>query len=102
MVAKVPAVRKTLDLFDDVYGPLLGQLETLASERSSDLDYYAFYQDSESKLSSDFDPRLQQITRAALADRSVREAAAFVHQVEGERTTLAKLPAEVVSGPFGQ
>ena len=95
-------VRKTLDLFDDVYGPLLGQLEGLAAERTTDLDYFGFYQASESKLTTDFDPRLQQITRAALSDRSVREAAAFVHQVEGEQALLSKLPADVLAGPFGQ
>ena len=95
-------VRKTLDLFDDVYAPLLGQLEALAGERTSDLDFFGFYQAAESKLSSDFDPRLQQITRAALSDRSVREAAAFVLQVDSERAALSKLPAEVLSGPFGQ
>ena len=95
-------VRKTLDLGDDVYAPLLGQLEALAGERTSDLDFFGFYQAAESKLSSDFDPRLQQITRAALSDRSVREAAAFVRQVESERAALSKLPAEVLSGPFGQ
>lgn len=37
-------VRKTLDLFDDVYGPLLGQLEALAAERTTDLDYFGFYE----------------------------------------------------------
>ena len=95
-------VRKTLDLFDDVYAPLLGQLEALAGERTSDLDFFGFYQAAESKLSSDFDPRLQQIKRAALSDRSVREAAAFVLQVDSERAALSKLPAEVLSGPFGQ
>ena len=95
-------VRKTLDLFDDVYAPLLQQLEALATERTSDLDYFSFYEASESTLTTDFDPRLQQITRAALSDRSVREAAAFVRQVESERATLSKLPAEVVAGPFGQ
>jgi len=95
-------VRKTLDLFDDVYGPLLGQLESLAKERTSDLDYFGFYEASESSLTTDFDPRLQQITRAALSDRSVREAAAFVRQVESERVSLSKLPADVVAGPFGQ
>ena len=95
-------VRKTLDLFDDVYAPLLQQLEALATERTSDLDYFGFYEASESKLATDFDPRLQQITRAALSDRSVREAEAFVRQVESERAALSKLPAEVVAGPFGQ
>ncbi|NQW62254.1 MAG: hypothetical protein HQ461_05435 [Deltaproteobacteria bacterium] len=95
-------VRKTLDLFDDVYAPLLQQLEALATERTSDLDYFAFYEASESQLAADFDPRLQQITRAALSDRSVREAEAFVRQVESERAALSKLPAEVVAGPFGQ
>ncbi len=95
-------VRKTLDLFDDVYAPLLQQLEALATERTSDLDYFGFYEASESQLATDFDPRLQQITRAALSDRSVREAEAFVRQVESERAALSKLPAEVVAGPFGQ
>jgi tetratricopeptide (TPR) repeat protein len=77
-------VRRTLDRFDDVYMPLLRQLEQTTSSLQGDREYATFYKDAERRLAADFDPRLAQITSAALSDRSVRLASEYASRVEDE------------------
>jgi hypothetical protein len=77
-------VRTALDEFDYSYGPLRDELEGLLASLETNADYFAFAEDADARLERRFDPRLRRITNAALTDRSIANARAFVAQLEAE------------------
>lgn len=81
---RFPEVRAALEEFDYVYGPLREDLESLFTDLTSNRDFYDFLVETEARVERRFDPRLQQIVNAALEDRSIRNALAYIAQLDGE------------------
>jgi hypothetical protein len=77
-------VRLALEEFDYVYTPLREELELLFEDLSSNRDFYAFLIETEERVERRFDPRLQQIVNAALEDNSIRNALAYIGQLDTE------------------
>lgn len=77
-------LRLVLDEFDYSYVPVREELEALIDEFATNADFYAFAEDADSRLARRFDPRLQRITNAALSDRSIVNARAFIEQLDLE------------------
>lgn len=77
-------VRLALEEFQYVYEPLREQLEALFEELETNIDFYAFLQESGEQSGRRFDPRLQQIVNAALSDNSIRNALAFIEELDEE------------------
>lgn len=77
-------VRIALEEFDYSYGPLREELEALLDELETNDDYFRFAEEADERLERRFDPRLRRITNAALNDRSITNARAFVEQLGRE------------------
>lgn len=77
-------LRVVLDEFDYSYAPVREELEALIGEFQTNAEFFAFAEDADARLGRRFDPRLQRITNAALSDRSIVNARAFLEQLDRE------------------
>ncbi len=76
--------RLAIDEFEWVYGPLRDELSELLGGLETNADYFEFLEQSDERLSRRFDPKLQQIVNAALSDRTIRNALAFIEELDRE------------------
>ena len=81
-------VRLAVEEFQYVYEPLREELETVIGELETNADYHTFLTELDEELGRRFDPRLQQIVNAALSDRSIRNALAFIEALDTEVDTI--------------
>lgn len=84
-----PDVRVTLEEFEFTYAPLLDDLRTAIASFVDDTEYYEFLLETRGRSGRRFDPRLQQIVNATLQDRTIRNAVAFIEELEIELEYIA-------------
>lgn len=82
-------VRVSLEEFDFTYSPLLDELRTSIASLASDEEFYEFLQQTTGQSGRRFDPRLQQIVNATLADRTIRNSVAFIEELDRELGYIA-------------
>lgn len=94
-------VRLALEEFQYIYEPLREELDQLFEDLETNADFYTFLQESGDQSGRRFDPRLQQIVNAALSDKSIRNALAFIAQLDEELEYIASADAGWSRSDFG-
>jgi tetratricopeptide (TPR) repeat protein len=82
-------VKATLEEYDFVYGPLLEDLRARMGELEDELAYFQFLRDLTTRTERRFNPRLQQVVNLTLNDRSIRNASAFIEELDRELNLIA-------------
>jgi hypothetical protein len=79
-----PAVRETVEEFRYEYDPVLRQLEQIISGTANDGEYYELVESLRTEQEQDFSPELQRILNTVLDDQTVRDAVAYVEELDRE------------------
>ncbi|MCB9531634.1 MAG: tetratricopeptide repeat protein [Myxococcales bacterium] len=94
-------VRTAIDEFQYVYDPLRDELEETMSGLETNAQYYDFLMDLDAQTERRFDPKLRQIVNAALSDQSIRNALAFIDELDGEIRHLERADAGWTNSDLG-
>ncbi|MCA9565552.1 MAG: hypothetical protein KC561_18770, partial [Myxococcales bacterium] len=77
------ALRETIDEFEEEYQPILDEF-TNRLNLSTDDEYYDMILSIRGEMEEEFSPQLQQVMNAALDSQAVRDAIAFVEELDRE------------------
>ena len=92
-----------IEEFDFTFGPLLDQLRATMAGLADDQAYYDFLRESaEQQGGRRFDPRLQQIVGVTLDVRSIRQAVAFIDELDREMGYIQGEDAGWAQSDLGQ
>lgn len=83
-----PAVRETVEEFRLEYDPVLDQLEEIINATANDEEYHELVAALLSEQEQDFSPQLQRILNTVLDDQTVRDAVAYVDELDREERVV--------------
>jgi tetratricopeptide (TPR) repeat protein len=96
-------VAGVIEEFDFTFGPLLDQLRATMAGLADDQAFYNFLRESaEQQGGRRFDPRLQQIVGVTLDVRSIRQAVAFIDELDREMGYIQNEDAGWSQSDLGQ